>query len=198
MNLSEPATHINRELLLLIAGGDSAAFEEFFKHFWPQVYGTSLHLTKSEEMAKDLAQEIFVKIWENRQKLPELEKPDAWIYTISKNLILDFQRKKVFDTVNIDYLVQYFSTASPQSKLEYQELEQVLNTAVSQLSGKVAEVFRLSRYEGLSHPEIAEKLNISVHSSRTYITRALQEIRDYLTIHAPHSLVLILFFNRHL
>ena len=175
--MSEPVTHINRELLLLIAGGDSAAFEEFFKHFWPQVYGTSLHLTKSEEMAKDLAQEIFVKIWENRQKLPDVEKPDAWIYTLSKNLILDFQRKKVFDTVNIDYLVQYFSTASPQSKLEYQELEQVLNTAVSQLSGKVAEVFRLSRYEGLSHPEIAEKLNISPETAKYHIAHALKTLR---------------------
>jgi RNA polymerase sigma-70 factor (family 1) len=198
MNLSGPATNIDRELLLRIAGGDSTAFEELFKQFWPQVYGTSFHLTKSEEMAKDLAQEIFTKLWEHRQKLPEVEKLDAWIYTVSKNLIMDFQRKKVFDTVNIDYLVHYFSNASAQSKLEYQELETVLNKAIARLDGKVAEVFRLSRYEGLTHPEIARKLNISVHSSRTYITRALQEIRDYLAIHAPHSLVLILFFNKHL
>lgn len=101
-------------------------------------------------MAKDLAQEIFVKLWEHRQKLPEVEKLDGRIYTVSKNLIMDFQRKKVFDTVNIDYLVHYFSNASAQSKMEYQELESALNKAVAQLDGKVAEVFRLSRYEGLS------------------------------------------------
>lgn len=196
--MSESSPYIDKEQLHRIAGGDSAAFEILFKQFWPQVYGTSFHLTKSEEMAKDLAQEIFTKLWENREKLAEVEKPDAYIYTVSKNLIMDFQRKKVFDTVNIDYLVQYFSTTPAQSKLEYQELENVLNNAVAQLNGKVAEVFRLSRYEGLTHPQIAEKLNISVHSSRTYITRALQEIRDYLAIHAPHSLVLILFFNKHL
>lgn len=196
--MPEPHPHIDPELLRRAAGGDANAFQEIFHIFWPQVYGTSLHLTKSEELAKDLSQEIFARLWENREKLSEVERPDAYIYVLSKNLILDFQRKKVFNTVNIDYLVQYFSSTPEQSKLEYKELEQVLNTAVSRLSGKVAEVFRLSRYEGLSHPEIAAKLDISVHSSRTYITRALQEIRDYLAIHAPHSLVLLLLMNRHL
>ncbi len=59
---------------------------------------------------------------------------------------MDFQRKKVFDTVNIDYLVHYFSNASAQSKLEYQELETVLNKAVAQLdAARWSTVFRLSR-----------------------------------------------------
>jgi RNA polymerase sigma-70 factor (ECF subfamily) len=191
-------SNIDRELLQRIANGDNTAFEKLFKGLWPQVYGTSFHLTRSAEMARDLAQEIFAKLWENRHKLAEVGNPEGYVYTVSRNLIMDFQRKKIFDTVNIDYLVQYFASAPAQSKLEYQELESALEKAVSRLSGKVAEVFRLSRYEGLSHPEIAERLNISVHSSRTYITRALQEIREYLAIHAPHSLVLILFLNRHL
>jgi RNA polymerase sigma-70 factor (family 1) len=189
-------TDTGRELLLLVSGGDEGSFKSLFSLYWPQVYGTALHLTRSPEWAKDLAQEIFLKLWDSRHKLSDVERPDAYIYILSKNLVLDELRKKIFAPSNMEFLQEYADADSPQSGLEYKELESILQEAVAALPGKMKEVFCLRKYEGLSHPEIARKLDISVVSSRTYIVRATQAIRDRLSLQARHLIYLLftLFF----
>lgn len=181
-------------ILQQVAEGNERAFRLLFTAYWPQVYGTSFHLTRSPELAKDLSQDIFLKLWENRDRLAGVEKLDAYIYVLSRNLIQDHLRKKVFDATHIDFLLQYFSsdTITAQEKMEYRELETVLRDAIEQLPAKLKEVFKLSRYDGLTHPEIAEKLRISVFSSRTYITRAIQDIRDYLAQHSDQTTILLI------
>jgi RNA polymerase sigma-70 factor (family 1) len=180
--MTTASSQITRDLLLRIANGDEHSFRIFFNELWPQVYGTSLRLTRSPEQAKDLSQEIFLRVWENRTKLPEVTKPESYLYILSRNYIMDHLRKKVFDPSNTDYLISYFSARdlSPQQQMEYRELESKLRTAINTLPEKQKEVFRLSREEGLTHEQIAARLNISAVSSKTYMVRALQHIRQYL------------------
>lgn len=176
-----------------VANGDQQAFALFFNHHWPQVYGTGLRLTKSPEKAQDLAQDIFIKLWENRHKLTGVKEEDAYIYILSRNVIFDFLRKKVFATENIEVLIDYFedSTVSPQEKLEYNELENTLKSAIDQLPGKVKDVFVLSRFDGLTHEQIAKQLNISVVSSKTYVVRALQDIRKFMALHTDNTAIIL-------
>lgn len=177
MNNSE--LHINNDLFRLVATGDERAFQVLFNEYWPKVYGTSLRLTHSPEQARDLSQDIFIKLWEQRARLEGVQNPESYIYILSRNLVMDYLRKRVFAPVNIDFLVTYFSgdTVTPQEKLEFRELEVGLNAAIDTMPEKVREVFRLSRYEGLTHEQIADRLGISEGSSKTYIVRALQHIR---------------------
>jgi RNA polymerase sigma factor, sigma-70 family len=182
----------NRQhILKRVARGDEKAFALFFEQHWPQVYGTSLRLTKSSEKARDLAQDIFLKIWEQRVRLADVQQEDAYVYTLARNTILDFLRKKLFDTENIDLLIDFFADQSinPQQKLEYKELGETLQYAIDQLPGKVKDVFVLSRVEGLTHEQIAQRLNISVVSSKTYIVRALQTIREFMAMHSNNTAV---------
>lgn len=187
--------HNIHDLFSSVADGDPYAFKEIFDTCWPQVYGTSLRLTKSPEQAKDLAQDIFIRLWESREKLRGVQKPQSYIYILSRNLVMDHLRKKIFEPSNIDYLVDYFKSddAGAQGKMELQELESVLEQAVEQLPGKVKEVFKLSRYEGLTHQQIADKLNISVVSSQTYIVRALRQIREYMARHSDEQALAMAF-----
>ena len=176
-----------------VALGDQRAFALFFNHHWPQVYGTGLRLTKSPEKAQDLAQDIFIKLWENRHRLTEVKEEDAYVYILARNVILDFLRKRVFDTDNIEALMDYFedSAICPQEKLEYNELEKTLKSAIDKLPGKVKDVYLLSRVDGLTHEQIAKKLNISVASSKTYVVRALQDIRKFMALHTDNTAIVI-------
>lgn len=184
-----------------MAGGDPDAFKEIFNTYWSQVYGTTLRLSKSPEQAKDLAQDIFMRLWENREKLRDIQNPQSYIYILSRNLVMDHLRKKVFDPSNIDFLISYFQggAAGPQEKMELRELETVLCQAVEALPGKVKDVFRLSRYEGLTHEQIAHRLGISVVSSKTYTVRALRQIRHYMASQSDEiqlMLAFLVFFYR--
>lgn len=192
--LTAEPLYTEQNLLRQVANGDEYAFQQLFKKYWPQVYGTGLHLTRSPEQAKDLAQDIFMKLWDNWSRLSGVKRIDAYLYALSRNHIIDHLRKKVFDTANIDFLIDYFhnSAVSGQDQLEYKELENAIHTAIATLPGKVQDVFKLSRFEGLTHEQIAARLNISVVSSKTYIVRALRHIRSCLLSCSDKVILLML------
>lgn len=176
-------------LLLLIAKDNKMAFNELFERHWDQVYGTCLHLTKSPEQSKDLAQDIFLKLWENRSSLPAVKNFRGWLYTVSRNLVHDYIRKKIFRDQNFPFLNLYFTDhntiMSPESRLEQKDLADRLHMAVSSLPPQLQKVFTLHRFEGLSHEEIAKRLDITPLSSKTYMTRALITLRHLLAEARP-------------
>ena len=180
-----------------IAEGDEMSFGELTKLHWPQVYGTALRLTKSPEQAKDLAQEMFIKLWNNRSKLPGIENIKAYIYVSARNLVMDFMEKKVLHSSNMQNLADYFTDNSadhhPATSLELKELEQAVSAAIKSLPEKTRRVFELHRFGGKSHKEIAALLQISEVSSKTYIVRALKDIRLYLSKHAGDNPLLLIF-----
>ncbi len=188
-------TYTDKQLFEQVSLGDELAFRNIFERFWPQVYGTSLHLLKKTEDARDLSQEIFIKLWENRARLSDISHPSSYLYTLSRNFVIDYLRKKVFSTENTDYLLNYFQCdqATPQENIEYKELNHLLDAAVDSLSGKVKEVFVLSRQKGLTHEQIAKELGLSTVTSKTYIVRALQLIRKYMETHAEPGVLLLIF-----
>lgn len=182
------------ELLSRLAAGEQQAYRELFDRYWDQVYAVALKLSKSPELAKDLAQETFIRIWNYRDRLSEVQHFNAFINTLSRNLAIDHLRKKVFATANEDYLVDYFSdeASTPHEKAEYKELEQLLHRAVNHLPPQMQQVFRLSRFEGLSHAEIAMRMNITRVTSKSYMVRALGSIRQYLSQHGEDRYLLII------
>ncbi len=184
--------HNEQELLRLVAQGDMQAYQQLFEWYWDQVYGTVLRLTKTPEEAKDLAQDIFLKLWDKREKLPEVRNFRSYLFTISRNLVYDQLRTKVFRESNREFLMNYFSysRSSPQELLEQKELGEVLNEAIGNLSPQLRKVFNLHRIEGLSHEEIAEKLNITPISSKTYMVRALIALRKEIRKHTGKLLFL--------
>jgi RNA polymerase sigma-70 factor (ECF subfamily) len=159
------------------------AFAELFRNYWPCVYAGCLRLTKSPEQAKDLAQDIFLRLWDHRLRLAEVQHLDAFLYTISHNLLVNHFRKKVLSVSNTEFLADHFrqQASDPRESLEYKDLECQMQVAINQLPPRVKEVFLLHRVQGLNHGEISEMLNISVVSSKTYIVRALKNIRAFLS-----------------
>jgi RNA polymerase sigma-70 factor (ECF subfamily) len=181
------------ELLLRLSTGDQEAYRQLFEQYWNQVYAIGLKLSKSPELAKDLAQETFIKVWNYRDKLTEVTHFRSFLFTISRHLVIDHLRKKVFTTGNEDYLVAYFSddASTPHEKAEYKELEQLLNSAINHLPPQMQQVFRLSRFEGLSHAEIALRMNITRITSKSYMVRALYSIRKYLSQYGDEQFLIL-------
>ena len=171
------------------------AYQQLFDLYWDQVYGTGLRLTKTPEQAKDLAQDIFLKLWDNRTKLTGVKDFRSYLFVITRNLINDQIRTKVFHEANREFLTNYFaySESSPQELLEQKELEEALNAAIRKLPSRLREVFNLRRLEGLSHVEIAKRLNITTISSKTYMVRALMALRKEI-MRDPRKLFFVAAF----
>jgi RNA polymerase sigma-19 factor, ECF subfamily len=136
----------------------------------------SLHYLPDVFRAQDMVQEVFGRVWQNRYDLPEIRNFEAWLITITRNLLINELRKmypRGWQPGNAE-------STDPYNTLDYRELEKLLRQAIGKLSARQQEVYRLSRVEGLSHREIAEKLNISVDVSREHLSKALHNIRTFL------------------
>ncbi|MGN6292932.1 MAG: RNA polymerase sigma factor [Chitinophagaceae bacterium] len=188
-------TYNEAHLIQRLAAGEQAAFRQVFEQYWDQVYAVGLKISKSPELAKDLAQETFMKLWHQRAQLKEVTNFRAYLNVVSRNLAIDHLRKKVFTADNEDYLLNYFheGTAMLTGDAEYKELEQILSEAVNQLPPQMQQVFRLSRFEGLSHAEIAARMNITLVTSKSYMVRALAAIRKHLSRYQYEPLLFWLF-----
>jgi RNA polymerase sigma-70 factor (family 1) len=188
------ADHIDQNLLLSLAAGDKDAYGRVFEKYWDQVYGVALRLTKSPEMARDLAQDIFLKLWDHRQKLPEVKSFPSFLYTITRNLVHDQLRKKIFRESNRERLINYFSgtDATAPEVLESRELDHFLRESIDRLPPKLKQVLTLGRLEGLSHEEISKKMGITPQSSKTYMVRALAALHKEMSRHIPKAVVLLL------
>jgi RNA polymerase sigma-70 factor (ECF subfamily) len=200
LGLKRESLHNEPELLQRLAEGDVTAYRAVYEFYWAQVYGTALHLTKSPEQAKDLAQDIFLKLWTSRERLAGVKALGNYLFIISRNAVWDYLRTQVFRESNRGYLEQYmaYTQASPQDIAEQKELDGAALAAIDRLPPKLRQVFRLSRVEGLTHEEIAQRMNITPLSSKTYMVRALAFLREELGRNAPKLLFLWTLSHEHL
>lgn len=180
-----PSSYNEKELFSRIAGGDEKAFRLLFDEYWDRMYSNILYHCKQPELAEELTQELFVKIWRNRAMLPEVERFDAFLYKIAKHLVLESLRKKVLPRLEETAFDSYFidDGLTGIDLLELKELEAVLANAIAQLPAQMQKAFTLHRFQGLSHEEIGREMNISRLSSQTYVARALVQLRETLARH---------------
>lgn len=195
--LQTTPTYDEARLLQRLSTGDQQAFRQIFETHWEQIHAVGLKIFKSPDLAKDHAQDTFMKVWHNREQLNEVRNFRAYLNVLSRNLAIDQLRKKVFTVENEAYLLSYFSMDTPDAAktTEYKELEQLLHEAVDHLPPQMQQVFRLSRFEGLSHAEIATRMNISRVTSKSYMVRALTAIRSYMSNYQYETLMVTLLFS---
>jgi RNA polymerase sigma factor (sigma-70 family) len=165
-----------QQLLMQLAQSDEKAFHALYQRYFSKVYAMSLHYMPDVFRAQDMVQEVFGRVWQHRFELQNIRHFEAWIITITRNLLINELRKmyppgwQPQDTENTD----------PQKTLEYRELENLLMAAIGKLSTRQREVYQLSRVEGFSHKEIAQRLGISIDVSREHLSKALRNIRSFL------------------
>ena len=171
-----------KELLQLVSNGDESAYKILFTKYWDQIYSTALMFTKSSEMSEDLTQDVFAQIWIKREKLREVIKFEPFLFITARNLIFDRLRQKVLNCDYEQYLIEYFRDTSPSpiEKLELKEMEEMIYQTINNLPKQQQTAFRLSRFQGLKHEDIAVQMGISKESVKSHIVRAIYSLRKHL------------------
>lgn len=171
-----------KELLALISVGDESAFRDLFTFYQPRLYTAALRMTGDSALAKDIYQDIFVKVWLNRASLASMENFPGWLFTVARNQIFDsLKRAAKKKAVPLDLTAESSADASadPEHLLQGREFSQVLQSAIRQLPEKQRETYQLIRQEGLSRNEVAEKMNISPETVKSNLELAQRKIRAF-------------------
>ena len=159
---------------------DLSAFKQLFDQYFKQVKNFIYYKLGDVDAAEDIAQECFVKVWENRQKVkPESAK--SYLYTIANNLTINqLKRQKVIYKF-LSRKSRLDHNETPQFQMEIEEFDKHLQNAISSLSDKQRMVFLMNRIDNLTYAEIAERLEISVKAVEKRMTGALAALRATIT-----------------
>ncbi|MFY9152671.1 MAG: RNA polymerase sigma-70 factor [Prolixibacteraceae bacterium] len=180
-------------VLLQLADGIPAAIEELYYFYYPRLYNFSKKILKLEDGIDDILQEVFIKIWQNKQNIRTSATFNAFIFTITRNLLLNELRSRL-NNQKIKEKVGKLAIAVEYSffeQTEYHDLKEKVDLAINELPIRQKEIFILSRIDGFSHKEIAEKLAINSKTVEYHIAKAIILLKRKLV---NFELVSILFF----
>ena len=170
-----------KELLVQLRNGNEEAFEKIYKLYSTRLYGNLLKLVKSETEAQEILQDVFLKIWENRQNI-DLEKSfRSYLFKIAENKVVDFFRKAARDKKREAQLISLATNeyVQVQEMMQSDEKSAILQKAIDSLPPQRQQVFRLCKLEGKSYKEVSEQLGISVSTISDHIVKATKSIRSY-------------------
>jgi RNA polymerase sigma-70 factor (ECF subfamily) len=193
--LHNPAAHNDQTLLQLLSQGDECAFDQLFHANWDHVYAAVFYMTKSSDLADDIAQETFLALWRNRHNAGEIKNLKAFLYTSVKFQVLKvFRRTKVEDAFAI-YLQHHqpahTEVAQQESLLALKSLQESIQEGIAHLPPQQQRAFRLSREHGLTHDDISKLMRVSKKTVKDYIVRSLAFLRPILD---RYELLLIFIF----
>jgi RNA polymerase sigma-70 factor (family 1) len=194
-----PLTNEN-DLLGRVAEGDEKAFGVIFHHYRPRIYSYAFHLSGSSGQADELVQEVFLKIWLNRDKIPHVLRFDNWLFTIARNQVFDMLKGMAKEASARRQMaeLQEPEGGSVEDSLLSKENELRLQQALERLSPRQKLIFTLSRHQGMKHEEIASRLHISRHTVKTHLVQALKTLRSVLHFHSEIVLPLCVGMIRYL
>jgi RNA polymerase sigma-70 factor, ECF subfamily len=163
--------------------GDKKAFESIYKCYYSQLYHFLLRYTGSEAVIEDIIQQVFFKIWQNRENIEPRGTLKSYLFSAVRNQALkqiEFDKKlSRVDTEILNNRAVY--QKNPEESMQLKELEEAYQTAVEKLPEKRRHIFLMHRQDNLTYKEIAAVLNISVKTVETQISRSLKFLATSLS-----------------
>lgn len=189
---------IDEALVKRFINGDMKAFDSIYAVFNSGLQNFIFTLIKTETDTEDLVHEVFVRVWENRDKLRNAASFDSYLFTIAYNATISFLREKAKSTAYVDY-IKSIQTQEDEPDftegLNREEIDEKINLLIEKMPPRQREVFEMRHTRNLSYKEIARALNISVNTVENHLAKAHKYLREDLgKDYLPVLLLIHLFF----
>lgn len=172
----------DKNILKKFQKGDELAFNEIYNQYWKILFMSAYNVLKNKELCEEIIQDVFISIWNKKETLVINVSLKSYLYACVRYKVFNeikkntpILRPSMFESLN-----EKIQNTTPETKLMHKELLIRIDSIVDTLPPKCKEVFKMSRYEYLTHQEIAQKLNISKKTVENHMTRALKTLRSDL------------------
>lgn len=175
--MTEKETYTLQQKVALF--NDQQAFQQLFKHYYTGLFQFAASIVKVKEVAEEIVEDVFVKLWKRRTTLPDINNLKIYLYVSVKNLCLNYiNRQGKQPTMDMDQLDVVCSeiVPNPEDLMVASELLQMVNKAIRELPPKCRIVYKLVKEDGLQYKEVAEILNISPRTVENHIALAIKKI----------------------
>ncbi|OYX79904.1 MAG: hypothetical protein B7Y83_19020 [Flavobacteriales bacterium 32-34-25] len=172
------------DLVKRLQENEEEALTIIYKEYWEIMYLAAYNLVKDRSVCEDIVQEVFISLWQRREKLQIKVSLKSYLYTSTVYKVYDHfdKNKKMLKGELFDNFENKIETSNPETKLMHEELIHHLDSIIDTLPDKCKEVYKLSRENMLSNKEIAEQLNISQRTVEGHISKALKILKESLGV----------------
>jgi len=180
-----------------VSASNEIAFRQLFNTYRGKLYAYILKITESKETAEDTVHDVFLKLWTSRDRLPEIQNLNAYLYRMAHNQAYNGLRRMAKETLVMAELERGtgYESSDPNDKLIRKEVRQFIHDAINRLTPQQKEVFRMSREEGLKQEEIALRLNISIFTVKKHLTDGLNHLRKEISdSYGTHAAALYIMY----
>ena len=183
----------DKEYVECLKKDDFMAFDVLFLKYSASLYAFALSITRDSFAAEEITQLVFLKVWEKRSQINEHLSFKSFLFSVAYHETISWLRKEKSEKTRIGEFVRIsgFQTNETEQSVEYRNIEGLAIRYIQELPEKRKEIFSLSRDQGFSNKEIAEKLGISVKTVENQMTSALKYLREKL---GKHDILGVLFY----
>lgn len=182
------------KLLEQLMLGQEAAFKQIYLKYHGRLYGLALKLVKSQELSKEIVQDVFVKVWENRSHINKELSFTAFIFRIAHNHIFNILKRASKEASIKNEILAAAEIASncTENEVIAAEYETLATNAIEQLPAQRKLIFKLCRNEGKSYEEVSYTLGISKSTVRDHMVKSIKFIKEYLHTHTQTTFLICL------
>ena len=173
--------------------GDEKAFVALYNKYHRKIYYAAVKMTQSEDLAQDVTQNVFLKVWETRATLNPEKNFAAYINVICRNAIFDIFKKATLEETAKKELQQFAEVLENDGEEDdfYETYKNLLDEAIAALPPQRRVVFELCKLQEKTYDEVASRMNISRSTVQDHIVKANKFIREYLLIHGNVSFAML-------
>jgi RNA polymerase sigma-70 factor, ECF subfamily len=173
----------DRDITERIRQGDVEQFELLFRSSYVSLVRFAKTLIKDQDTAEEIVQDLFVRIWQNKEKLNIESSLNGYLFRSVHNKCLHYiEHARIVERYAEEMSSrQPEKPESPSDILQYKELQARITRILDRLPERCGKIFYLSRFEGLKYTEIAKRLSVSIKTVESNMGRALKEFRKELT-----------------
>ncbi|HEY4482454.1 MAG TPA: RNA polymerase sigma-70 factor [Candidatus Brocadiaceae bacterium] len=193
--MSNASQYDEKALLERVAVGDRKAFTDLYSNHVNGLYRFIYLFTKSKEETEEILQDVFVRIWEKKERLAEVQSFKNYLFKAAKNKLISHVRHLQIKDRVLSEIRRSRSNSSETTydQVDYKEYYDIVQRAIDKLPPKRKLIFRLNTENGLSQDEIADKLKVSKSFVQKQLYKAYDFVRQYLSKHGQLYFPLIVF-----
>jgi len=171
-----------------IAQNDHFALKELYDLCANSFFQLALAIVHSSEMAEEIVEDVFIQVWKNRARIPEIDNLYFYLYVSTRNISKTYLRKYKnrkfiqFDEVQLPY---FRIDLTPEDLMISGEIVNRINAAINMLPPKCRLIFKLVKEDGLKYKEVAELMGLSVKTVENQLAIALKKIHSAVGVYLP-------------
>ena len=178
--MSDDLLYDEEIILFELSTGKEEAFEKLYNHYVHALKEFVIKFVKSSELAEDLTQEVFIKIWENRGQLAKVRSFRAYLTVIARNHVLNFLKSAPRNDLALKEIVGSYTVPQAENEIISKEYKQWLQQVLDSMSPQMRSVFELCREQNKSYNEVADLLQISRNTVKKHMVRSMKVIKGRL------------------